>query len=74
MANTAEGKKGANHGPAVRDQDGAFIPLAWEVRGHWGDLAAAFFKKVAKYLGGLSRPSAVPPRSRLALSGCGVSL
>lgn len=46
-AKTAEDEKDAKHGPAVRAQGDVFIPLAWEVCGHWGDLAAAFFKKVA---------------------------
>ena len=47
-AKTAEDAKDAKHGPAVRAQGGTFVPLAWEVGGHWGDKAVAFFKLIAR--------------------------
>ena len=47
-AKTAEDAKDAKHGPTIRAQGGTFIPLAWEVGGHWGDKAVAFFKLIAR--------------------------
>ena len=48
-ANIAEDEKDANHGSAVRAQGSVFIPLAWGVCGHRGDLSIASFEKIARY-------------------------